>query len=85
MVGEDFGSGGRTRTDDPRLMNPLLGSRPACPTKTSGEGKGVLAQHLSRAPENDPDLATVIAAWPSLPEPIKAGIVAMVNAAQKNQ
>jgi len=31
------------------------------------------------------DLATVIAAWPSLPEPIKAGIVAMVSATQKKE
>ena len=27
-----------------------------------------------------PDLAEVIAAWPSLPEPIKAGILALVKA-----
>ncbi|MCZ6734540.1 MAG: hypothetical protein O7F17_03720 [Planctomycetota bacterium] len=29
----------------------------------------------------DPDLATVIDAWPSLPKPVKAGIVALVNTA----
>src|SRR5271157_4857157 len=29
----------------------------------------------------DPDLAAVVAAWPSLPEALKAGIVAMVGAA----
>ncbi len=28
----------------------------------------------------DPDLAAIVAAWPTLPEPIKAGIVAMVKA-----
>jgi hypothetical protein len=28
-----------------------------------------------------PDLAAVLSAWPSLPEPIKAGIAAMVKAA----
>jgi hypothetical protein len=27
------------------------------------------------------DLAAVVAAWPTLPEPIRAGIVAMVKAA----
>jgi hypothetical protein len=31
----------------------------------------------------DPDLAAVLAAWPSLPEAIKAGILAMVRAASK--
>jgi hypothetical protein len=29
----------------------------------------------------DPDLAIVVAAWPELPEAIRAGIVAMVKAA----
>ena len=32
-------------------------------------------------PEMAPDLAAVVAAWPELPEAIKAGIVAMVKAA----
>jgi len=29
----------------------------------------------------DPDLAAVVEAWPSLPEAIKAGILAMIRAA----
>ena len=32
---------------------------------------------------DDPDLAAVMAAWPDLPEALKAGIVAMVKAAAK--
>jgi hypothetical protein len=28
-----------------------------------------------------PDLAAVVAAWPTLPEPIRAGILALVRAA----
>jgi hypothetical protein len=28
-----------------------------------------------------PDLAAVVSAWPTLPEPIRAGILAMVRAA----
>ena len=36
---------------------------------------------LSTDANTPPELAQVIAAWPSLPEPVKAGIVAMVNAA----
>jgi hypothetical protein len=31
---------------------------------------------------SDPDLAVVVAAWPSLPEAIRAGILAMVKAAK---
>lgn len=30
----------------------------------------------------DPDLAAIVKAWPTLPEPIKAGIVAMIGAAK---
>jgi hypothetical protein len=33
------------------------------------------------APPTDPDLALVVAAWPTMPEPIKVGIMAMVKAA----
>ncbi len=33
----------------------------------------------------DPDLACVVAAWPSLPEPIRAGILALVNAVQNGR
>jgi len=51
--------------------------------------------HLSQAPPpvadhlpNDtcrtyPDLAAVVEAWPDLPEALKAGIVAMVKAAER--
>ncbi|NOS99622.1 MAG: hypothetical protein HOP29_03240 [Phycisphaerales bacterium] len=31
----------------------------------------------------DPELAAVVAAWPTLPDAIRAGIVAMVRAAAK--
>ena len=32
----------------------------------------------------DPELAALIHAWPTLPEPIKAGILAMVRVAGKH-
>ena len=40
-----------------------------------------LAQTLARAANLDPDLARVLEAWPTLPEALRAGIVAMVKAA----
>ena len=43
----------------------------------------VAASQGDRSPLDDPDLAAVVAAWPGLPEPIRAGIVAMVKAASK--
>jgi hypothetical protein len=33
----------------------------------------------------DPNLAAVVAAWPTLPEAIRAGIAAMVRAAQEQR
>jgi hypothetical protein len=33
-------------------------------------------------PSYDPGLAAIIDAWPTLPEPIRAGILAMVKAAR---
>jgi hypothetical protein len=38
---------------------------------------GALAELLADAPE----LTSLLAAWPALPEPVKAGIAAMVKAA----
>jgi hypothetical protein len=38
-----------------------------------------LASCLAFLSENQPDLATVINAWASLPTPIKAGILAMIK------
>ena len=40
---------------------------------------------VSFARRLDPDLAAVVDAWPSLPEPIRAGIIAMVEATQRSE
>jgi len=37
---------------------------------------------VAPAPEDNPDLAAVVDAWPDMPEVLKAGIVAMVKAAR---
>jgi len=42
-----------------------------------------LAQTLSRKTQTDPDLARIVEAWPTLPEALRAGIVAMVKATGK--
>jgi hypothetical protein len=46
------------------------------PNTVSGAKSGATKPN----PEIDPTLATVISAWPTLPEAIRAGIVAMVKA-----
>jgi hypothetical protein len=40
-----------------------------------------LAAQGQHAATDGPDLAAVVEAWPDLPEAIRAGILAMVNAA----
>jgi hypothetical protein len=42
-----------------------------------------LAHTLARETQIDPDLGRLIDAWRKLPEAIRAGILAMVAAAQK--
>jgi hypothetical protein len=47
----------------------------------SGEGGAKSGALDAREAQNDPALRVVIEAWPCLPDPIKAGILAIVQAA----
>ncbi|MFB3138561.1 MAG: hypothetical protein ACE10B_05025 [Phycisphaerales bacterium] len=48
-----------------------------------GAESGALDAPDAPSRRDDPDLCSIIDAWPSLPKPVKAGIVAMVHAAEK--
>ena len=50
-------------------------------SSTSESSPGDLASYLALLSEKSPDLAAIVKAWPDLPEAVKAGIVAMVKAA----
>jgi hypothetical protein len=39
-----------------------------------------LSLSLTRNSQNDPDLALILERWPTLPDAIRAGILAMVQA-----
>ena len=43
---------------------------------------GATADEVPNAPEADGRLAALLRAWPSTPDPIKVGIIAMVDAAK---
>lgn len=43
---------------------------------------GALAENMA---PTAPDLAAILAAWPDLPEPVRAGILAMVKATSKRE
>ena len=49
-------------------------------TGASADSGNVLASCLAFLTPKMPDLAAVVKAWPYLPEPVKAGILAMVKA-----
>src|SRR5271166_3787559 len=72
-----------TRTPDLRIMRPQVGSSKVFASNNLRQTAPVLAHYLpTDTCKTDPDLAAVVAAWPHLPEAIKAGIVAMVKAAE---
>ncbi len=70
-----------TRTPDLRIMRPQAdspqGSLPNDLRQPAPSGAHYLPTDTCKT---DPDLAAVVAAWPELPEALKAGIVAMVKA-----
>jgi len=53
-----------------------------CDTTTYETDENVLASCLAFLDRESPDLAAVVRAWRELPEPVRAGIVAMVKAAR---
>ena len=75
---------GETRTPDPRIRNPMPESITDQSTTTYNDGSATPASNPDTLDGNspgDPDLAAVVEAWPDLPDAIRAGIVAMVEAA----
>jgi hypothetical protein len=50
------------------------------PQTATENATGLCHAHDTPDGDSDPDFADVIAAWPSLPEAVRAGIVAMVRA-----
>ena len=72
-------SGGGTRTPDTRIMIPRSDRRKPKGDKEEANINGRLALHLPYE-TLPPELTALIDAWPSLPEPIKAEILAMVRA-----
>ncbi len=63
-------------------MRPQADSFKTAPSNDLGQPAPSVAHYLpTDTCKTDPDLSAVVAAWPELPEAIRAGIVAMVKAA----
>jgi hypothetical protein len=66
------------------LANRSVRCKNTKPDKGLRLAQQIVAHHLPTDTCNtDPDLAAVVAAWSELPEAVKAGILAMVKAAQQ--
>src|SRR5262245_10116968 len=65
-----------------RRTSSAPSSRPGPPTSEQVR-PSTATQIATRMLPDDPDLAAVVAAWPGLPDAIRAGILAMVRAASQ--
>ncbi|MEE8225706.1 MAG: hypothetical protein V3R30_02710, partial [Kiloniellales bacterium] len=63
-----------------RIANPSLAGANEQPTNDLAKEPQMLGGVLGAAAAKPPHLAAVIAAWPRLPQAVRAGIVAMVHA-----
>ena len=67
----------------PVLKTGAENPQPPCNNKTCGDTSEGACRALCRnRAEIDPALAAIASAWPTLPDALKAGIVAMVKAAE---
>ena len=64
------------------ILSPLEGNRKPNEDRGLKIADWSMTAQGQRAAQNlTPDLAEVVAAWPALPEPIRAGILAMIRSA----
>ena len=76
-----FGEADGTRTRNPQIDSLDAQRRKELSDKPlDAPPAGVLASCLPKIRQNQPDLASVMASWDSLPKAVKAGILAMVEA-----
>ena len=74
---------GKTRTCDLRSRRPLAAAETSTTKGTCDDGAAATSSSHSSSDENQPldaDLRRLIDAWPKLPDAIRAGILAMVDA-----
>ena len=76
---------GRIRTCDRRIRNPLDDSANDDSVVSCGDTVADDSSRDSSSNEIDPNLQRVLDAWPTLPEALKTGILAMIDAARKDE
>jgi hypothetical protein len=76
---EKSGAGEGIRTLDNQHGKLRAQSISADVAPSYDDGSGGVSLSVSSAVQNDADLRRVVTAWPTLPESVRAGIVAMVD------
>ena len=72
-----------TRTRNHRIDNPVPQiTKPLINQHETHGAKEAMARHGALSMQNDDRLDELVKAWPALPEAIKAGIAALVQAAK---
>jgi hypothetical protein len=79
MVNHDETDADRSRTD----FEPGCSRLPASVAPDKNQGAGDFDPALAVSLPFDPELARIVGAWPTLPAALRAGILAMIEAAQK--
>ena len=71
-----------SRANDPSTALKAAGAiaEPAQQQALTGDAESHWWTHWRKAVQESPELADVLTAWPTLPEAVRAGIVAMVRA-----
>jgi hypothetical protein len=88
-VSEGGGHGTQTRNPLRGITFPVCQQSPETPEKTAvceacaARGAAVDAENAALTAIADPHLAAIVRAWPTLPDALKSGIVAMIQAASK--
>ena len=78
-------SSGGIRTPDTRIMIPLVSVENLEKNAPSENCAAHMSAVEIESSTIDPELKQIFDRWPNLPEPIKAGILAMVEAACDNE
>ncbi len=71
----------RTRTYNPLIKSLSPSNRKPLQVNTSGEGANRFARRFAQELENDHDLLRLVEAWPTLPPPIRAAMLALLRSA----
>jgi hypothetical protein len=79
MEGDETSAPRKTRTYNPLIKNQRADSATRNFVSVSGDTPAVPSNTPSSPGRNDPDLLRLVEAWPALPPPVRAVLLALVE------